>query len=287
MVFDLPSQLLRSFVAVVDGGSLAAASVRVGRSESALSLQMARLERTVGQSLFDRDGRALRLNQAGGLLLSHARGILARIDAARADLGQAAAPPIRIGIVQDFVDDVLRPTLAEIRADRIAGPVTVVVGSTADLLQAMGEDRIDTAVCAGEPVLGPAALQLPMRWFGDEALPGDPIMPLVGISPPCPFMKAAQHALDMAGRPWRVALVTPSLDGLRAAVQAGLGVTCRTEAGLKLAPMREQGLPALPDIAYGVVERRISKGQPGPVAGRLARHLAAVQAGGPPPSPAG
>jgi len=279
MIPDLPSLLLRSFVAVVDCGSLAAASVRVGRSESALSLQMARLEDIVGQPLFDRDGRALKINRAGGVLLPHARVILGRIDTARSELGQAAVPPIRIGIVQDFVHTVLRPTLAELRTQAAVLPITIVIGSTAELLQALGEDRIDTAVCVGEQVGSSGSLNLPMEWFGNVDLLRHDVLPLVGITPPCPFLKAAQQALDAVGRPWRMALVTPSLDGLRAAVQAGLGLTSRTETGLGLSSLAEGALPQLPDIRYSVVERRRSKGGPDAVTLLLSKHLAQVSRG--------
>lgn len=274
MISDLPSPLLRSFVAVVDCGSLSAASARVGRSESALSLQMSRLEDIVGQQLFQRDGRTLKLNQAGGLLLSHARAILSRIDAARVDLGSAAAPPVRIGIVQDFVDAVLRPTLTDIRADGGWGAITIVIGSTVELLQALGEERIDTAFCAGDPPGAMIVKHLPMDWFGDPILAGLDVLPLVGITPPCPFLRAAQQSLDAVGRSWRMALVTPSLDSLRAAAQAGLGLTCRTEIGMGLQPLRGAGLPLLPKISYSVIERRRDGG--GLAARRMREHFAAL-----------
>lgn len=270
---DIPSPLLRSFIAVVDGGSLAAAALRVGRSDSAVSLQMARLEDIVGQPLFDRDGRALKLNQAGAVLLAHARAILARIDTARAELGAELVPAVKIGVVQDFVAQVLRPTLAEMLAANPAAQFEIVVGSTAELLQAMGEDRIDTALCAGDLVGAKAGLRLPMRWFGEAALLQQDVVPLVSITPPCPFLRAAQQALDALGRPWRLALVTPSLDGLRAAVQAGLGIACRTEIGLALPPLPPTGWPDLPDIAYSVIERAQPKLGRSAAAISIARHL--------------
>lgn len=276
MISDLPSPLLRSFVAVADGGSLAVAARRIGRSESALSLQMARLEDIVGQPLFDRAARALKPNAAGGLLLAHARAILARIDAARIDLARPGGLPVRIGIVQDFAASVLRPVLAELRATRPGAEVAIVVGSTADLLRAMGEDRIDTALCAGQPPGAKLAARLPMAWFGTPDHLAADVLPLIGVSPPCPFLAAAQEALDTAGRPWRMALVTPSLDGLRAAAEAGLGLACRTRAGLGLPPLRDERLPALPAIAYSVLTRR--KGAPPPEAQGLAAHLAAAAA---------
>ncbi|MCB1381463.1 MAG: LysR family transcriptional regulator [Notoacmeibacter sp.] len=273
MIPDLPSPLLRSFVAVVECGSLAAASARVARSESALSLQMARLEEIAGQPLFDRDGRALKLNRTGQLLLPHARAILGRIDAARSELGQSARPPVRIGIVQDFVECILRPVLAGLAAEAAHGPVSIIIGSTAELLQAMSEERVDTVLCAGEGLGASPSRSLPMRWFGDPAHAQAEVVPLVGITPPCPFLKAAQQALDVVGRPWRMALLTPSLDGVRAAVEAGLGLTCRTGAGLRLAPLPEGLLPSLPAISYSVFERRQGRDGSGAVAQRLAEEL--------------
>jgi len=278
MISDLPSPLLRSFAAIVDCGSLSAAADRVGRSSSALSLQMTRLEDIIGKPVFDRDGRALKLNQTGAQLLPHARVILSRIDAARQELGQSMHEPIRIGIVQDLVDSVLRPSLAALGADVAGGAISLIIGSTAELLQALGEERIDTAIHAGEAVNALSTRSLAMRWFGDPALAEAEVVPLLGITAPCPFLQAAQRSLDAVGRPWRMVLSTPSLDGLRAAVQAGLGVTCRTEIGLACAPLPDSVLPPLPSIQYSVVERRARNRAPGTAARTLAlclEHIAA------------
>ncbi len=263
---DLPSPLLRSFVAVVECGSLAAAAGRVGRSESALSLQMSRLEALVGRALFDRDGRALRLNQNGSLLLAHARAILSRIDAAREDFGSSSHPPARIGIVQDFVDPVLRRTLEALRAGNGNLAFEIVIGSTVELLQALGEDRVDTALCASDLAGSGPVAAFQMAWFGNADLVHEPVLPLVTVTPPCPFLTAARHALDASGRPWRIAVNTPSLEGVRAAVTAGLGIACRTAAGIGLAPLICAGLPRLPEIRYRVIERRAGRHGPGPVA---------------------
>lgn len=274
MLPDLPSPLLRSFVAVADCGSLAAAAARVNRSELALSLQMQRLEDIVGQALFDRDGRALKLNGTGSWLLAHSRAILARIDAARAELDAASRPPIRLGVVQDFVGQVLQPTLADLRGEDGAARFSIVIGSTSELLQALSEDRIDTAVCVGEPGFGDAgATTLPMGWFGDAQLLEDEVVPLVSITPPCPFLTAATRALDAVGRPWRLALVTPSLDGVKAAIAAGLGLACRTEAGMGQAALEGAGLPQLSEIRYVVMEKRPGKSRPSEAALRMAEHL--------------
>ena len=117
-----------------------------------------------------------------------------------------------------------------------------------------------------------------MKWFGyPDLLLGD-VVPLVGITLPCPFLLAAQRVLDAAGRPWRMALTTPSLDGLRAAVEAGLGITCRTEAGFGLPAMSRTSLPQLPEIAYSIVERRQGDVGTNLAVSRMTAHLESVAA---------
>ncbi|WP_321817033.1 MULTISPECIES: LysR substrate-binding domain-containing protein [unclassified Paraburkholderia] len=280
MLADLPSPLLRTFVAVVECGSLASAARRIARSESAVSLQISRLEDIVRQPLFDRDGRALRLNGYGGRLLAHARAILGRIDAARTELAPDARAPVRIGIVQDFVAGVLRPTLADLRTESPDAAFSIVIGNSAELLQAMSEERIDVALCAGEPFGADVVVRLPMQWFGEATLLQNEVVPLIGIAPPCPFLQAAQRALDDAGRPWRMALTTPSLDGLRAATEAGLGVACRTEAGFGLPSLYASGLPQLPEVAYSIVARRRHDASTGLATLRMTLHLRSWAEGG-------
>jgi DNA-binding transcriptional LysR family regulator len=143
----------------------------------------------------------------------------------------------------------------------------------------MGEERIDTALVMGDLPGALACVRLPVRWFGDPALASAEVVPLVAITPPCPFLDRAQRALDAAGRPWRLALVTPSLEGLRAAVLAGLGVTCRTEAGIGLPPLPEGMLPYQPDIACSVIGRRHAGEGFGTVATALANHLQRLATG--------
>lgn len=157
----------------------------------------------MGKSLFSRDGRTLKLNPTGAHLLSHARAILGRIDVARTELAQAGGHPVRIGIVQNFVDSVLRPRLAEIGAEQTGQAISMLIGGTADLLQALSEERIDTALHAGEAVNAVFTRRFPVRWFGDASWAEAEVVSLVGITPPCPFLKIAQQSLDAIGKPSR------------------------------------------------------------------------------------
>ncbi len=86
MANPLDLTLLRSFVAVIDCGSIQLAAARVGRSQSAVSMQIKRLEEDVGRHLFQREGRNLRPNPAGEDLLIHARRLLRLSDDAMASL---------------------------------------------------------------------------------------------------------------------------------------------------------------------------------------------------------
>src|SRR5438270_12302657 len=97
---DLPLELLRTFVATVDGGSMAKAARAVARTPSAVSLQMTKLGERIGQSLFHRHGRTLVLSRAGELLLPHAREILLASARALAALpGELLEGPVRFGPV--------------------------------------------------------------------------------------------------------------------------------------------------------------------------------------------
>src|SRR3569833_2683701 len=108
MVVNLPTELLRSFAAIVDSGSMLKATERVFVTQSALSLQMKRLEDLVQTSLFHREGRRLSLTQAGENLLGHAREILDAIDRTKQTQNNKEQPnPVRIGVAEDFAETLL------------------------------------------------------------------------------------------------------------------------------------------------------------------------------------
>ena len=276
MLPDLPTTLLRGFVTVVDCGSLAEAARRLDRSDSAMSLQISRLEDLIGQPLFDRNGRTLRLNQTGSQLLGHARAILARVDAARNDLARVS-PPLRVGTVQDFVGTVLRGAMAELSKNDSAIMFELCVASTSELLKLIGSGDLDVALCSSQFLEEKSAVAFKADWFGEHQLLAQDVLPLVTVTPPCPFLAAAQSRLDEIGRAYRLAVTTPSLDGARAAVEAGLGIACRTEIGIGLPKLEHEGmLPQLPLIPYGVAVRSGFRDDYN-VAGIFERHLRALE----------
>lgn len=250
MAVNLPTELLRSFAAIVDSGSMLRATERVFVTQSALSLQMKRLEETVQTPLFHRDGRRLVLTPAGQTLLTFAREILATNDRALSALnGDVLAGPARVGMVQDFAEVLLSGVLARFTDLNPETQLQIRVGGSHELLELLSSDRLDIVLGMG-PADDPSAIRTaPTRWLGEAPLADQPVLPLAILEEPCRFRDAALKALEIAGREYRVVLETPSLSVLRAAIDSGLAISCRTEV-FSGKFIDNETLPALPDVAY-------------------------------------
>jgi DNA-binding transcriptional LysR family regulator len=252
MPVNLPTNLLRSFVAIVDAGSMLNAADQVFVTQSALSLQIKRLEELVQQSLFTREGRKLQLTAPGQVLLDYARRMLALHDEAVSAVNQGQfAGPIRVGMVQDVAETLLSGLLARFAALHPESQIYGRVAGTLELLDLLHRGQLDIVIgyAAADD---PAAIKVSaMHWFGKSTLAAGDVVPLAVLEPPCRFREAAIAALAASGRPYRITVETPNLSTLRAAVQAGMGLTCRT--GLFLpedAELEAAGLPALPKVAF-------------------------------------
>ena len=257
---NLDMDALRSFVLGVELGSFSKAADRVGRSASAVSEQMTRLEAQAGKQLLRKQGRGLVPTDAGETMLGYARRLLELNDEAVSIVrGAELEGWVRLGLPQDFAERWLPEVLGRFARQHPRVRVEVRAERSSDLIERVEAGRLDLALTWGVPE-GPHTerlMELPIRWIGpvDRALEwktGEP-MPLVAFEPPCRFRAAGIAALDAAGVPWRLAFTSPSLTGLWAAVAAGLGVSLRTPAGLpgnvRIIGAEEPRLPALPRIA--------------------------------------
>lgn len=250
---NLDMDVLRSFVAGTDLGSFAKAAERLGRSQSAVSLQLKKLEEQVGESLLRKEGRGLALTAPGEILLSYARRLLELNDEAVAAVrGVAVEGWVRLGIVQDFAEVWLPALLGRFARAHPGVKIDVIVDRGINLAEQVARGELDLALAWGDypsPHRRKLA-EIPLHWIGRAGFqlsPGQPV-PLIAFRPPCTFRKRAVEALDAAGLPWRLAFTSPSLAGLFAAVEAGLGVTPRTAEGIppRLALLGpESGLPPL------------------------------------------
>lgn len=250
MPVNLPTNLLRSFVAIVDTGSMLNASEKVFVTQSALSLQIKRLEELLQQSLFHRDGRRLTLTPAGELMLDYARKVLILHDEAVAAVtaGQFSGPA-RIGMVQDFAEMLLSGLLAQFAELHPEAQIYSRIAGTAELLGLLERRQLDIVLGFSAPNDPSAIAQAPMAWYGDPVLASRETIPLAVLETPCRFREAAIRALEDAGRSFRITVETPNLTTLRAAVQAGLGITCRTHLFLSDEAIEGHDLPPLPRVS--------------------------------------
>jgi DNA-binding transcriptional LysR family regulator len=257
MAVNLPTNMLRSFVAIVDAGSMLNASEQVFVTQSALSLQIKRLEELVQQPLFLREGRRLSLTSAGELMLTYARRVLALHDEALAAISAGRfAGPVRIGMVQDFADLLLTGLLARFAELQPDAQIFARVAGTAELQDMLARGQLDVVIGYAGEEDAHAIRTAATHWLGDEALIDKDVLPLAVLEKPCRFREAGIAALDALGRPWRIAVETPNLTTLRAAVTAGLGLTCRTDIFMRDLPIvGGNRLPALPNVSCVLVAR--------------------------------
>jgi DNA-binding transcriptional LysR family regulator len=254
--FDMDA--LRTMVVGTELKSFARAAVQLGRSQSAISMQLKKLEEQAGRPLFRRNGRGLAPTEAGDALLAYARRILALNDEAAVSIGATAAgASVRMGLPQDFFEDVMPDVLARFARRRPGVHVEVWAGRNHALEGDVRAGRLDVAIAffpAGSDAHGALIDTIPALWFGTarSAMPaaGEP-WPLVLYDHPCLFRQAALQALERRKVPWRLALTTPSLPGIWAALRGGYGVSVRAgrrpPAGIRDVGAR-LGLPKLPPV---------------------------------------
>jgi DNA-binding transcriptional LysR family regulator len=246
---------LRTMVVGTELGSFALAAAKLGRSQSAVSMQLKKLEQQAGQPLLRRNGRTLAPTEAGEALLAYARRIIALNDEAAASLGATVTPAsVRMGLPQDFVDDVLPDVIKRFSKQRPNVQLDVRAGRNYDLDEDVRIGKLDVAIAfcrPGSNSYGTRVALLPMLWLAEKRfLKRDPedIIPLVLFDHPCLFRQAALRTLEGRGFRWRLALTTPSLSGVWAALRLGQGVTVRTPHQLPAGIVdvgAELGLPKL------------------------------------------
>ncbi len=251
MPVNLPTNLLRSFVAIVETGSMLNASEQVFVTQSALSLQIKRLEELVQQTLFLREGRRLALTRAGTVLLDYARRVLVLHDEAVAAVSAGRfVGPARIGMVQDFADTLLSGLLSRFAELHPDAQIYARVAGTAELQALLDRRELDILLGFAAPNDASAVSVAPMSWYGESTLVDRPVISLAVLEEPCRFREAAIRGLEDAGLSWRIAVETPNLATLKAAVSAGLGITCRTRLFLgDDSTLDHERLPTLPNVA--------------------------------------
>jgi len=228
---NLDLDLVRAFVAVAEAKNFTRAGVRLGRTQSTVSLQVKRLEEQLGAELFTRDPRKVVLTGHGEALLTHARRLLRLNDEIVGEiLEHGLEGEVRFGAPEDFATTHLPGILGDYARAYPHVSLSVTCDLTLRLMDKMAQGELDLALIKREPVgadVGVPVWREHLVWVGagEDVLPKDAPTPLIAAPAPCVYRKRATAALDAAGRPWRIAYTSPSLAGQHAALRAGLGVT--------------------------------------------------------------
>ena len=261
---NLDIDLLRCFVTIADTGSFTRAGERLGRTQSAISLQLKRLEEQVGRVLFLRSPRSLSLTSDGERLIGPARQILRLHDATVAEMFEPdIAGSVRIGVPEDFATAHLPTVLSAFTAAHPLVELEVTCDLTLNLLERFHAGHFDLVLVKRQPTQerqdGVRVWREPLVWVARDRQSAADFsrVPLVVSPEPCVYRKRATEALDAMGRPWRVAYTSTSLAGSLSAVRAGLGMTVLP---LEMVPTslaavgEDAGLPPLYDTEIALIE---------------------------------
>lgn len=229
----LDLQALRALITANDVGGFRQAATQLNRTPSAVSLQMKRLQRSLGVTLFRKDGRRVALTESGELVLRFSRQLLALndelLDTVR---GASLTGQVRLGCSQDFADSVLPGVLSRFVKLYPLVLVEVHIEGNASLVEAVKQGRLDVALAVGHDSVRTSRTmgECQLAWIAGRqfALRDSGPVPLVALGPQCAFRMEAIRRLDEKRIPWRLAAVSPSLAGLWATARGGLGITARS-----------------------------------------------------------
>ena len=258
---NLDIDLVRTFAAVARLGSFTLAAERIGRQQSTISLQIARLEAAIEAKLLERSPRSVSLTAEGRRFLDYAQKMLDLNDEAIARFTEPMmAGVVRLGTPEDFATRHLPDVLARFAQAYPDVALDVTCDLTLNLAEKFDDGVFDLALLKREPSLGARGLRVwrePLVWVCGERdfLSRDQPVPLVVSPAPCVYRKRATTALDKASVAWRIAYTCGSLAGTVAAVKAGLGVAVlpRDMAPDTLHVLESQPLPDLKDTEIALL----------------------------------
>jgi len=270
---DMPRNMdltaLRSFVAVVDAGGVTKASGYLNLTQSAVSMQLKRLEDMLGVSLFDRTTRRLDLTGAGEQMLGYARRMLELNDEV---LGRLTGPDfegeLTLGVPHDIVYPAIPQVLRQFATAYPRMKVTLVSSYTARLKRMFARGEVDVILTTESQLDagGETLRERPLVWVGAMGGQVWKQRPLrLAFEHACIFRSAAQSALDAQGIPWEIAVESDSIRTVEASVSADLAVHTSIEGTEP--PYVEQiahggALPDLPRIKVNLYRSDLIHGEP-------------------------
>jgi len=233
----IESDLLRTFLVISETSNFSVAAQRIGRTQSAVSAQIKRLEETIGETLFDRNARGAVLTRAGNQLLPYAQRVIELLNEAAATIRTKPLDgPVRIGIPEEYSQTILPAALAAFAVRHPAVEVTVSCDYTARNLAALEKDELDLAVVfdwsnqtTGEILcIDPTVWVTSMVHRLHEATP----LPIAVYRNSTWCRDFALRSLEQTGLRYRIAFVADTSSGLKNAVLAGLAVSTLSRSNI-------------------------------------------------------
>lgn len=270
---------LQTFIMISDTGSFTKAAEEVHRTQSAVSMQMRRLEERIGKPLFEKDGRSNRLTEEGERLLSYARRMihlnretLAAFDDRRLE------GTIRIGTPDDYADRFLPEIMARFGRSNPRVELTVICEPTFNLVEHIKRGHLDLALVTHDEMKGQSEVvrreQLLWVSSANHATHEQEILPMAFGRPTCIWRRSATEVLDRMQRDYRVLFSSWSATVIAAAVLSGLAISVLPECALRPG-MRVLGeadsFGALPDCKIGIMRGHTASAD---IVEALARHIA-------------
>ena len=269
---------LRTFLAIAETGSFTRAADLVHKTQSAVSMQMKRLEERLGSAIFARDGRASKLTEDGERLLDYARRIVKlNMEALAAFADPELSGRVRLGVPDDYADRYLPEIMARFSRAYAGVELTVMCEPSIDLVERIQADELDLAIVTNTETTKATETfrQERLLWVTSSRHPthSEEPLPLALGRPTCCWRRSALDCLEKIGRPYRILYSSGNAGAISAAVLAGLAISIFPESGLRPGMrvlMPGDGFPALPSCRVGLLR---SPHGPSALADALAEHI--------------
>jgi DNA-binding transcriptional LysR family regulator len=269
---------LRTFIAIAETGSFTKAAEVVHKTQSAVSMQMKRLEERLDKPVFARDGRASKLTEDGEKLLDYARRIVKlNMEALAAFSGKELSGRVRLGVPDDYADRYLPEIMARFSRAYPGVELTVLCEPSSDLLERIESNELDLAIVTTTEGQRPSeAFRRERLLWVTSARHGihceDPL-PLALGKQSCCWRRIALDALEKAGRPYRILYTSSNAGAYAAAVLAGLAVSVMAESGLRPGMRVLTPADGFPELAYCRVGLVRNPHESSALADALAEHI--------------
>jgi DNA-binding transcriptional LysR family regulator len=257
---------VRTFLAIVDTGSFTRAAESVFKTQSAVSMQMRKLEERLDASLFERTGRHVKLTEEGDRLLGYARKLLSlSLETLTAFDEESIEGHVRIGLPDDYAERLLPEIMARFSRSNPRVELQIACETTASLIEHVERGHLDVAlVCHSMATpFSEIVRREPLHFVtsASHSVHQEEVLPLAIGRSDCTWRKQCVEALNASGREHRILFTSWSATIVASAVLAGLAVSvlpeCALRSGMRVLTEAD-GFPRLKDVEIGVIRSRNS-----------------------------